>query len=309
MTGAALALRRRARRVGSPKGRVVMDTCGTGGDGKGTFNVSTAVAFVVAAAGVVVAKHGNARVSSRCGSADVLSAAGVSLDASVPCLEQCLDELGVAFLLAPMFHPVMKEVASVRRELGVRTLFNILGPLANPAQAPRQLLGVYHARLVPLVAGALAALGTERSLVVHGADGLDEVSPAGPTHAVLVEGARLTELTIHPEDAGIRRQAPGETTTLQGGDPAHNASVLREVLTGRGPAAVRDAVVLNAAAALWVAGVSEDLRECGDRARGILGQGSAAAKLEALVRMTRGEGARQDAGARGGAGAGREVMP
>ena len=286
VTGAAESLRARAHRVARPAGRVVMDTCGTGGDGAGTFNMSTAVAFIVAAAGVTVAKHGNARVSSRCGSADVLRESGVNLDASPACVERCLHEVGIAFLMAPVFHPVMKLVSGPRRELGVRSNFNILGPLANPAGAERQLLGVYQASLVPLVAGALALLGTERSLVVHGDDGLDEVSPLGPTTAMLVEGGRTTPLTILPDAAGVVRQAASGRAALLGGDPKENAAMLREILSGRGPDALRDAVVLNGAAALWVADAVPDLAAGGTMARQILRNGEALRKLEALARGT-----------------------
>jgi anthranilate phosphoribosyltransferase len=259
VTGAAESLRLRARHVTAPRGRVVMDTCGTGGDGAGTFNVSTAVAFVAAAAGVVVAKHGNSRVSSRCGSADVLRAAGVTLEVSSSCVERCLAEVGVAFLL---------------------------GPLANPARAGRQLLGVYDTALVPIVAGALAALGTERSLVVHGDDGLDEVSPSGPTRGILVENGRLAPVVISPEDAGLRRLGEAERGALSGGDPPENARLLRLVLSGQGPEALTDAVVVNSAAALWVAEVGKDLRECAEIAGRLLRGGAPLAKLDALARLT-----------------------
>jgi anthranilate phosphoribosyltransferase len=282
VTGAALALRQRARPLRRPVATVVLDTCGTGGDGLGTFNISTAVALVACAAGVTVAKHGNGGISSRCGSADVLKAAGVRLDASVSRVEECMDELGIAFLLAPMFHPVMREVASVRRELGVRSIFNILGPLANPAGANCQLVGVYAASLVPTVAGALSALGTERSLVVHGDDGLDEVSPCGPTTAALVERGTITTLTLVPEDADVERLP---LDALRGDGPEENARALRSVLTGAtGP--LREAVVLNAAAALWVAGKCSGLREGAARARQVLDEGSAARKLAALAELT-----------------------
>jgi anthranilate phosphoribosyltransferase len=283
VTGAALALRRRAIVVPTPEGQTVLDTCGTGGDGRGTFNVSTTVAFVAAAAGVTVAKHGNARVSSQCGSADVLGAAGVNLDAPIATVERCLREVGVAFLLAPLFHPVMKHVAVVRRELGVRSIFNILGPLANPARADRQLVGVYDRALLPSVAGALAELGTVRSLVVHGDDGLDEVSPCGLTHAILVESGRTTPMRIVPSDARVE---PVAASDLTGGSPEENAGHLRAVLEGR-RGALREAVVLNAAAALWVSGVVKDLPSGADAARRLLDDGSALAKLDALVAMSR----------------------
>jgi anthranilate phosphoribosyltransferase len=282
VTGAALALRQRACPLRRPAVSVVLDTCGTGGDGLGTFNISTAVALVAAAAGVTVAKHGNGGISSRCGSADVLKAAGVRLDAPVERVERCLDELGIAFLLAPMFHPVMREVASVRRELGVRSIFNILGPLANPAAANCQLVGVYAASLVPTVAGALSALGTTRSLVVHGDDGLDEISPCGATSAALVEGGKVTTLTLYPEDADVERMP---LAALRGEGPTENARMLEEVLAGKkGP--LREAVVLNAAAALWVAGASAGLREGAAEARRVLDEGSAARKLTALAALT-----------------------
>ena len=282
VTGAAFALRQRARPLRRPASKVVLDTCGTGGDGLGTFNISTAVALVAAAAGVTVAKHGNGGVSSRCGSADVLQAAGVRLDASVARVEQCLDDLGIAFLMAPMFHPVMREVATVRRELGVRSIFNILGPLANPAGANCQLVGVYARSLVPTVAGALCALGTERSLVVHGEDGLDEISPCGPTTAARVENGTVTMMTLTPEDADVDRLSLAE---LQGEGPLENARVLQAVLAGaNGP--VREAVVLNSAAALWIAGACEGLREGAAKARRVLDSGEAARKLAALAELT-----------------------
>jgi anthranilate phosphoribosyltransferase len=282
VTGAAFALRQRARPLRRPTSSVVLDTCGTGGDGLGTFNISTAVALVAAAAGITVAKHGNGGVSSRCGSADVLKAAGVRLEASVGRVEQCLDDLGIAFLMAPMFHPVMREVAAVRRELGVRSIFNILGPLANPAGANCQLIGVYAPSLVKTVAGALCALGTERSLVVHGEDGLDEISPCGRTSVALVERGTITMMTLTPEDADVERLS---LTALQGEGPLENARVLREVLGGaKGP--VREAVVLNAAAALWIAGASPGLREGAAKARQVLDGGGAARKLAALAELT-----------------------
>jgi len=191
IAAAARVMRRLATPVRVPPGRVVLDTCGTGGDGAGTFNISTAAALVVAGAGVTVAKHGNRSVSSRSGSADLLTACGVQVDAPVETVERCLAEVQIGFLYAPALHAAMRHVAAVRREVGVRSIFNLLGPLANPARAPRQLLGVYASALVPVVAETLARLGTERALVVHGLEGLDEISPSGPTRAAWVEAGQV----------------------------------------------------------------------------------------------------------------------
>lgn len=282
IAGAAEIMREKATRVRTPSGRVVLDTCGTGGDSAGTFNVSTAVALIAAAAGVTVAKHGNRSVSSRSGSADVLAAAGVNIQASVATVERCIEQLGIGFLFAPNLHGVMKHVGPVRSELGVRSVFNLLGPLSNPAGANHQLLGVYDARLVPVVARTLAALGTERALVVHGEPGLDELSPCGATTAAWVERGEVKDLTLTPEDAGL---APVPLAALKGGEPAENAEMLRQVLQGeRG--GLHDALALNAGAALWVAGLAKSLREGAALASEVLQSGRAAEKLEHLAALS-----------------------
>ncbi len=282
IAGAAETMRRNATRVRVPDGRIVLDTCGTGGDGAHTFNISTAVAFVAAAAGATVAKHGNRSVSSRCGSADVLAAAGVNINAGTEIVERCLAEIGIGFLFAPNLHGVMKHVIGPRRELGVRSIFNLMGPLANPAAASHQLLGVYDSALVPVLGRTLVALGAGRALVVHGEEGLDEISPCGPTRAALVENGHMRELTIVPGDAGMH---PVQLKDLRGGEPAENAETLRAVLNGaEGP--IRQAVVLNAAGALWVAGLAPDLQNGAQLAREILDSGKALVKLRDLIAVT-----------------------
>lgn len=284
IAGAAEVMRSRATRVQVPAGRMVLDTCGTGGDGAHTFNISTAVALVVAGAGVTVAKHGNRSVSSQCGSADVLAACGLDLDAPVSVVERCLAEVGIGFLFAPALHDGMRHVGPVRREVGVRSIFNLLGPLANPAGATRQLLGVYDGALVPVLARTLAQLGTERALVVHGEDGLDEVSPCGPTRAAWVENGTVRELVLTPAAAGVE---PVRAEELRGGTPAHNALLLQGVLGGMaGP--LRRTVLLNSAAALWVAGLADDLKAGVRLAEVAIDSGKAREKLAALVAITRG---------------------
>jgi anthranilate phosphoribosyltransferase len=283
IAAAAAVMRRLATRVRVPSGRVVLDTCGTGGDGAGTFNLSTAAALVVAGTGqVTVAKHGNRSVSSSSGSADVLAASGVNVEAPLALVERCLEELGIGFLFAPLLHQAMRHVAPIRREVGVRSVFNLLGPLANPARAPRQLLGVYASSLVPVVAETLAHLGSERALVVHGEDGLDEVSPSGPTRAAWVEGGSVRELTLTPEEAGLQRIS---RDSIRGGEAADNAKLLARVLAGElGP--LRQAVLLNAGAALWVAGVADSLREGVRQAGRSIDSGGARERLAGLVALT-----------------------
>jgi anthranilate phosphoribosyltransferase len=267
----------------------LLDTCGTGGDGASTVNLSTLVAFVVAGAGVRVAKHGNRAVSSRCGSADVLEALGVRLDAPPERAERALAEVGIAFLFAPAHHPALRHAASVRRELGVRTFFNLLGPLANPAGATHQLLGVYDRRLLVPMAQVLGMLGARGAWVVHGEGGLDEVSPLGITHvAVLGADGHVEERHLTPEDFGLRRV---EAQSLVGGDAAYNASVARAVLGGeRHPRAeeVRRAVVLGAAAALLLVGRADTPLEAAALAADSLDSGRALAALEGLVRISGG---------------------
>jgi anthranilate phosphoribosyltransferase len=226
-----------------------LDTCGTGGDGLGTLNVSTAAAVVVASLGVAVAKHGNRAVSSRSGSADVVEALGVPIDLPADRQATVLREAGIAFLFAPTHHPAMKHAATVRRELGIRTIFNILGPLANPARATHQLLGTYDDALRPLMAETLRSLGTRRAWIVRGEDGTDEVSAAGPTRVTELDGDHIRERVVVPEDFGLRRTGQGET---RGGDAAANARAIESILRGEAHAA-RTAVAINAAAAMLVA--------------------------------------------------------
>lgn len=252
VAGAAAALRRHMEPIRSEH-RNLVDTCGTGGDRSGTFNISTAAALVAAAAGVRVAKHGNRGVTSRSGSADVLAALGVNIEADITTVGRCLDEVGICFCFAPLMHPSMKHVAAVRRELGIPTIFNMLGPLSNPASAPYQLLGVGRPALRPLLANALRLLGTRRAAVVCGDDGLDEVSTAADTRLTLIEGPETRELSWCPEQFGVAR-SPLDTMTVDG--PQASARLILEILDGaHGPA--RDIVVVNAAATLWVVGLHD----------------------------------------------------
>ncbi len=276
IAGAATAMRRRVVKI-PHRGRAVVDTCGTGGDGRGTFNISTAAAFVAAGAGVPIAKHGNRSVSSECGSADVLEALGVSLESSPERAGRSLDELGMAFLFAPKLHPAMREVMPVRRALGVRTIFNVLGPLTNPAGARRQVVGVYSIDLVERIAQVLHQLGSEHAMVVHG-EGLDEITSTGVTRIAEVKRAGVSVFEITPEEMGIPRAAVED---LAGGDAAHNARLLREVLAGHeGP--LSDITALNAGAAIYVGGGASSLMAGVGAARRVLADGSALVKLEDL---------------------------
>jgi anthranilate phosphoribosyltransferase len=274
-------LRRTMGRVRAPLGAI--DVCGTGGDGHGTFNVSTAVAIVAAACGVNVAKHGNRAVSSQSGSSDVLGALGLNLDLTTEQHEACLAAVGISFLPAPMFHPAMARVAPVRRELGLRTLFNLLGPLSNPAGTTRQLVGVFSPTWMEPVARTLQALGGERAWVVHGADGLDELSTTGVNEVVAFDGAGpLQYLSIDAQDYGLARAALAD---LKGGDAAHNAAAMKAIFAGaRGPYA--DIVALNAGAALVIAGKCQDLKAGIALAQSALHSGAAGEKLAAWVRFT-----------------------
>ncbi len=282
ITGAAEVMRARADRV-RVEHPVFVDTCGTGGDGQHTFNISTAAALVVAGAGLAVAKHGNRSVSSRCGSADVLAALGVDVEAPKEVVERCIREVGIGFLFAPRLHPAFKAVAGIRRELGVRTVFNLLGPLANPAGARRQVMGVYEARWVPVIAGVLAALGAEHAFVVHG-EGLDEIAVTGMTHVCEVKGGSVERFSMVPEDIGLGRW---ERAAIAGGDPPENARILREVLAGR-KGAPRDAVLANAAAALVAGDAAPDLRAGVGLAAESIDRGAAAEKLSRLVAVSSG---------------------
>ncbi|MFL5309099.1 MAG: anthranilate phosphoribosyltransferase [Myxococcales bacterium] len=282
IAGAAQALRARAARVEVPLHRLV-DTCGTGGDGAHTFNISTAAAFVAAAAGARVAKHGNRAASSKCGSADVLAALGAEVELAPEGVAACIEECGIGFLFAPRHHAAMRHVAPVRKELGIRTLFNLLGPLANPAGARRQLLGVPAPHLVPVLAATLVELGAERAFVVHGHGGLDEISPAGPTRVAEVRGGRVREYEVTPEELGVPR---GPVEDLRGGDADRNATLLRDVL--RGDEGVRrSAVMLNAGAAIAAAEVCESMREGVRLAEQAIDSGAALDRLEQFVRASR----------------------
>ncbi|MGI8423167.1 MAG: anthranilate phosphoribosyltransferase, partial [Chloroflexota bacterium] len=283
IAGMAQVMRAKSLRV--PTELPVVDTCGTGGDGSGTFNVSTAAAFVVAGAGQPVAKHGNRGMTSKCGSADVLEALGANISLGPDAVAKCIERAGMGFMFAPAYHPAMKFAAPLRREIGIRTVFNILGPLTNPAGAKRQVLGVASHDMQGRLASALALLGTERALVVHGAEGLDEVSLSGPTYLLDVSPTGVDESVIRPEQLGLRT-APAEA--LKGGDAAHNAQIVRNVLSGSGDAteAQRDMVALNAAAALVAAGAASDLRAGLERAREVLRSGAGLRALEAFVRTS-----------------------
>lgn len=285
LLGAVLAMRERAAHVDAGGG-VVLDTCGTGGDGTNTYNISTAVALVAAAAGVRVAKHGNRSVSSRSGSADVLEALGVRIGLSPGGVARCIAATGVGFLFAPAHHGAMRHAAPVRRVLGFRTLFNLIGPLTNPAGATHQVVGIYDGARLHDVAQVLAQLGARRALVVHGCDGLDELTLAGETHAVEVRDGALRDLVIVPEDAGLPR-AP--TTALAGGSATENAALIGALLAGeeRGPR--RDVLLLNAGAALWVAEVVPDLAAGVQRARRAIDDGDAERTLQALIAASNAE--------------------
>ncbi|MEO8276636.1 MAG: anthranilate phosphoribosyltransferase [Thermoanaerobaculia bacterium] len=277
LAGAAQAMRSRARFVAHHRTDLV-DTCGTGGDGRGTFNISTAAAFVAAAGGAAVAKHGNRAISSRSGSADVLGALGLPMEVTPETAARQLDEVGIAFLFAPAHHPATRTVAPVRRALGVRTLFNLLGPLTNPAGALRQLLGVYSRHRVEPVARVLAALGCQHALVVHGDDGLDEITTTTTTHVAEVRNGEVRTYVLSAEELGIDRAEPGD---LAGGLPDENARRMEKILCGEiGPLA--DIVALNAGAALYVAGRSDSIADGVQRAKTILASGGAMTKLEAL---------------------------
>ncbi len=260
----------------------LVDTCGTGGDARGTFNISSATAFVVAGAGVRVAKHGNRSLSSKCGSADVMEALGVKISLPAAALAACLEEVGIVFLFAPAMHTAMKYVQPARRELRLRTIFNLLGPLTNPARASAQVVGVYSLDLVEKVAEALSMLGVHRALVVHGLDGLDEITITGPTRIAEVREGNLRTYEATPEEFGIKRATLED---ISGGDAAANAAIIREILAGK-KSPRSDVVLLNAAAALVAAGRAEHLGESLPLAVQSIDSGAAAAKLDALVRFT-----------------------
>lgn len=279
VAGAARALRAAMVHIDAEETATLVDTCGTGGGSVTTFNISTAAALLAAGAGVRIAKHGNRSFTSQCGSADVLEALGVPLDATPETMAAVLREAGIVFMFAPTLHPAMRHVGPVRRELGIPTVMNIVGPLANPAGAPRQVVGVADTGRMPLIARALAALGTTHAMVVHGEPGMDEISPLGPTTVAEVRDGKVSEWTIDPKALGFGTYAAEE---LAGGGPADNARIVLDVLAGRGTDGARAAVVLNAAAAIYVSGKAKDLPDAVGTARSALESG---AGLNALERM------------------------
>jgi anthranilate phosphoribosyltransferase len=280
IAAAASVMREKATVIDAPDG--AMDIVGTGGDGIGTYNISTATAFVVAGCGVPVAKHGNKAVSSKSGAADVLSCLGINLECEMATVRRALDEAGICFLMAPRHHSAMRHVAPVRADLGLRTIFNMLGPLANPALVRRIMVGVFDPDLCVPFAKALANLGTTHAWVVHGASGLDEVSTTGPTRVAALANGSIEEFTITPDDLGL---ATASIDDLRGGTPEENAASLRAVLDGvTGP--YRDIVIINAAAALVSGGHAPALPEAADRARESIGSGKALAALDSLVAVT-----------------------
>jgi anthranilate phosphoribosyltransferase len=285
VAGAADAMREAFTPVASVDPGAV-DTCGTGGDGLQTFNISTTAAFVTAGAGVHVAKHGNRGVSSRSGSADVLRELGVNLDIGPDQMAACLKEVGIAFLFAPALHPAMKHAIGPRREMGISTLFNILGPLSNPASTRRGVLGVFSPELVELVSEALAALKAEHMFVVHGEDGLDELSITGPSLVAEVANGTVTRSAVHPEQFGLPLASLND---IRGGDPAENAEMTRSILKGE-TGAKRDIVVLNAGAAICAGGKAKTIGEGVEKAQASLDSGAALAKLEGLIQQSNREG-------------------
>ena len=283
IVGFARGMRAKAVRVPVNASSVVMDVVGTGGDGAHTFNISTTSAFVVAAAGVAVAKHGNRSASSKSGSADVLEALGVNLEQSPERVAEAVSHIGVGFMFARNYHPAMRHVAPVRGELGVRTVFNLLGPLTNPANASHSLIGVFDAKLVRPIAEVLGGLGAKAAMVVHGS-GLDELTVTGASTISELRDGQVHDRTLEPESVGLGRH---ETSSLIGGDPAHNATITREVLSGRGTAAQRDIVALNSGAALYTAGAAPTLESGVTRALEILASGAGYEKLEEYAVFTR----------------------
>ena len=282
IAAAAKSLRKQCEAIHPKVEGPLLDTCGTGGDGLHTFNISTAAAIVAASCGVAVAKHGNRAVSSKAGSADVLEALGVRIDLAPRAVERCIEEVGIGFLFAPSHHAAMRHAAPVRRELGIRTLFNLLGPLANPASATHQVVGVFDPSRLEQLAEALGVLGSSGAWVVHGEGGLDEISPAGATKVAALAGGQVRTFEISPENFGLPR-VPLEA--LRGGDAEENAEILRRVLGGdRGPA--RNAVVLNAAAALCVAGAAADPASAARLAGDAIDSGAARETLERWARHT-----------------------
>lgn len=281
VTGAARIMRQKATRINACATTIV-DTCGTGGDKLNTFNISTTTAFVVAAAGITVAKHGNRAVSSGCGSADVLEALGVNISVDQEIVEECIQQIGIGFLFAPKLHGAMKYAIGPRREIGIRTIFNMLGPLTNPAGATAQLLGVYDPRLTEMFADVLKKMGAKRAFVVHGADGLDEVTITGETRVAELKDGLIRTYNIHPKDY-VGRTYPLED--IRGGDPTTNAQITRAVLSGKHDAC-RDVVLLNAALAIIAGEKAADIKEGVQIAADCIDSGAAVKKLQALIEMS-----------------------
>jgi anthranilate phosphoribosyltransferase len=280
ITGAARIMRAKALTIEAPPGAI--DTCGTGGDASGTYNVSTAAAIVAAACGVAVAKHGNRALSSKCGSADVLAALGVEIEADLSLVKRALWEVNIGFLMAPRHHSAMRHVMAARQELGTRTVFNLLGPLSNPAGARRQLVGVFAREWIVPLAQVLGRLGAEKAWVVHGSDGLDELTTTGVSYVAELDGERVSTFEVTPEDAGLPR---AEVADLTGGEAEVNAAAMRALLDGEtGP--YRDIVLLNTAAALVVAGAARGLEDGAARGRAAIDSGAARATLDRLVEIT-----------------------
>ena len=279
VAGVARALRRAMVRLPAVHAETLVDTCGTGGGALQTFNISTAAGLLAAGTGVRIAKHGNRSFTSRSGSADVLEALGVPVDAPLETMTRSLADAGIVFMFAPAMHPAMRHVGPVRREIGVPTVMNIVGPLANPAGAGRQVVGVAERSRMALIAGALLELGTRHALVVHGEPGLDELSPLGPTHVIEVRGGETREYTLDPRQLGFRDIAPAD---LAGGSPQENAALIEAVLGGRGPRGARAAVILNAAAAMYVGGTAPSIEQAVPMATEALEAGEGAAALERL---------------------------
>ncbi|MCU1289435.1 MAG: Anthranilate phosphoribosyltransferase [Acidobacteria bacterium] len=286
LAGMAEAMRSRAARINSIHTDFI-DTAGTGSSRVKTFNVSTAAAFVIASAGLPVAKHGSRAATSKSGSADVLSALGVNVSASRETSEKCLNEIGICFMFAPLYHASTARVAAVRRELGVHTTFNLLGPMTNPAGAPFQIMGVWHKALVPSVAETLRALGTKRAWVVHGLDGLDELTVSDSTFVAEVTPDYLKFFEITPEDLGFERVSTPDLENLRGGDAEKNAEIIRQVLSNKRTDAARSLILMNAAAAIFVGGKAENLLEAVKIAAECLESGKALAKLESLIEKTK----------------------
>lgn len=281
ITGAAKVMRKKVLKITPPPGRVV-DTCGTGGDETNTFNISTVSAFVAAGAGITVAKHGNRSVSSKCGSADLLMALGVNIEAGIDKVERCLREIGMGFLFAPLLHKAMKNVAGPRREIGIRTIFNILGPLTNPAGADCQVLGVYDDILADLLAKVLYKLGSKHAFVVRGEDGLDEFTLTRETKVTELKDGQIRSYHLSPEELGLKRCEPSE---LLGDKPEVNAEIARNILGGKkGPQ--RDVVILNASAAIAAGGLVEDIKAGLTIAEESIDSGRAMEKLEGLIELT-----------------------